>query len=327
MDPQRPARDDLGGEADLAARARLAANAMRSPSTDASPAPTGSAAAGLRDGTAVPVLVDPAWCLDHLDDATVRFVEVDERPGRGRFEQGHIPGAVSWVWAVDLMDPLERDIAGPGQLGELLARSGIDSTTHVVLYGDPSNWFAAWAYWLLKLHAVEKVSLLDGGRAHWVELGLPLMVGPGRDARASHALPQVSFEHRAFRDDVLAHVHDRDATLLDVRSGPEYRGEVIAPPGMNETAQRAGHIPGAISIPWDESVEPDGTFKSVADLRALFEGRGVRPDQEVITYCRIGERSSHSWFVLHELLGYPDVRNYDGSWTEWGSSVGLPIER
>jgi thiosulfate/3-mercaptopyruvate sulfurtransferase len=317
----------VSGETDLAVQARLAAQTMRRPSADASAAPAESATAGLRTGAEVPVLVDSTWCLDHLDDRAVRFVEVDERPGRGRFEQGHIPGAVSWVWDVDLLDPVERDIASREQLSELLARTGIDPTTHVVLYGDPSNWFAAWAYWLLKLHAVEKVSLLDGGRALWVQRGLPLTAELGTIVRASHPLPEVSFEQRAFRDDVLRHVRDRSATLLDVRSAPEYRGDIIAPPGMSETAQRAGHIPTAISIPWDETLNPDGTFKSRTALRALFEALGVSPDREVITYCRIGERSSHSWYVLHELLGYPSVRNYDGSWTEWGSSVGLPIER
>jgi thiosulfate/3-mercaptopyruvate sulfurtransferase len=278
-----------------------------------------------RDG--VPVLVDAAWCVDHLADPAVRFVEVDERPGRGHYEQGHIPGAVRWVWDVDLVDRSERDIAHREQLAGLLGRSGIDADTHIVLYGDPANWFAAWGYWLLKMYGVEKVSLLDGGRAHWVAMGLPLASGHEVPVPTTYTLPEVSFALRAFRDQVLGHVHDGDATLLDVRSAAEYSGELIAPPGMNETAQRAGHIPGAVSVPWDQAVNPDGTFRSPAELRAIYEGHGVRPDREVVTYCRIGERSSHSWFVLHELLGYPRVRNYDGSWTEWGSAVGLPIGR
>jgi thiosulfate/3-mercaptopyruvate sulfurtransferase len=272
------------------------------------------------------VLVDVAWCLDRLDDPGVRVVQVDERPGRGRFEQGHIPGSVSWIWDVDLVDPVRYDVASREQLTDLLERSGIDATTHVVLYGDPSNWFAAWAYWLLKLYDVPNVSLLDGGRSYWVAQNLPLTTDLAAHARTTFVLPEPSIEYRAFRADVVRALAD-GGTLVDARSPREYSGELLAPPGRPETAVRAGHIPGAISIPWDEAVNPDGTFKSVAELKVVYDGARVAPGDDIIVYCKIGERSSHSWFVLHELLGYPRVRNYDGSWTEWGSSVGLPIER
>jgi thiosulfate/3-mercaptopyruvate sulfurtransferase len=277
---------------------------------------------------ASPVLVDGDWALAHLHDPAVRFVEVDERASRGQYNHGHIPGAVNWRWEVDLQDPVRRDVPGPEALSALLARSGIGPLTHVVLYGDPDNWFAAYAYWLLRLYGWPRLSLLDGGRRFWIGSGLPVTrETPVVDPAVAH-LPTPSDAFRAFHGEVLAlagHAAN-GAVLVDARSPAEYAGEVIAPPGMAETAQRPGHIPGAVSIPWDAAVRPDGTFRSPAELTALYEGEGITPDQDVITYCRIGERSSHSWFVLHELLGYPRVRNYDGSWTEWGSTVRAPIE-
>jgi thiosulfate/3-mercaptopyruvate sulfurtransferase len=195
-----------------------------------------------------------------------------------------------------------------------------------VLYGDNHDWFAAWAYWQLRLHGVERVSLLDGGRKHWLDRGLPTTTEVPTYEATGITLDEADHALRAFQRDVLTSLGDASLALVDVRSPAEYAGEVIAPPGMSETAQRAGHIPGAVSVPWAQVVNEDGTFKGADELRALYAAKGVTLDKDVITYCRIGERASHSWFVLHELLGYPRVRNYDGSWTEWGSVIGVPIE-
>ncbi len=271
------------------------------------------------------VLVSPDWAQQHLDDPKVRFVEVDV--DTAAYEQSHIPGAVGWDWTSQLSDGIRRDVASREEMSRLLSQSGIGPDTHIVLYGDNNNWFAAWAYWQLKLHGWERLSILNGGRKYWLDNGLPLSVDPPSYEPTGIELPEPSNELRAFRDDVMARLGDPDATLVDVRSPAEFSGEVIAPPGMTETAQRGGHIPGAQSIPWAQTVREDGTFKDADALRALYEPKGVTPDKDVIAYCRIGERSSHSWFVLRELLGYPNVRNYDGSWTEWGSMVNVPIER
>ena len=273
------------------------------------------------------VLVDVTWAVDHLDDPGVRFIEVDERSGRGRYGHGHIPGAVNWDWATQLCDPVERDVAGRQQLSGLLSDSGIKPDTHVVLYGDHENWFAAWAFWLLRRHGFERLSLLDGGRRYWIERQLPVSTVIPSYGASGIELAEPGDGLRAFRDELLGRLGDPGLIFVDVRTPAEYTGEVIAPLGMTETAQRGGHIPGAVSIPWEEAIAEDGTFRSVPDLRAIYEARGVMPDRDVVTYCRIGERSSHSWFVLHELLGYPSVRNYDGSWTEWGSIIRAPIER
>ncbi len=271
------------------------------------------------------VLVSPEWAQQHLDDPSVRFVEVDV--DTAAYEQSHIPGAVGWDWTSQLSDGIRRDIVSREDLSRLLSESGIGPDTHIVLYGDNNDWFAAWAYWQLKLHGWERVSLLNGGRKYWLDNGLPLSVELPAYEPTGIELPEPSNELRAFRDDVMAQLGDSGGTLVDVRSPAEFSGEVIAPPGMTETAQRGGHIPGAQSIPWGQTVREDGTFKDADALRALYEPKGVTPDKDVIAYCRIGERSSHSWFVLRELLGYPNVRNYDGSWTEWGSMVNVPIER
>ncbi len=270
-------------------------------------------------------LVTPEWALQHLDDPNVRFVEVDV--DTAAYEQGHIPGAIGWNWTSQLSDNVRRDIASVQELTELLRDSGIGRDTHIVLYGDNNNWFAAWAYWQLKLHGIEKVSILNGGRKYWLDNGLPLTTDVPSYERTDFTVPAPTNDLRAFRDQILTRLGQPGLALVDVRSPAEFSGEVIAPPGMNETAQRGGHIPGAVSVPWAQAVREDGTFKSADELRQLYEGKGVTPDKEVIAYCRIGERSSHSWFVLRELLGYPRVRNYDGSWTEWGSMVNVPIER
>ncbi|MDQ3493759.1 MAG: sulfurtransferase [Chloroflexota bacterium] len=271
------------------------------------------------------VLVSPEWAQQHLDDPNVRFVEVDV--DTAAYEQSHIPGAVGWDWTSQLSDGIRRDVASREEMSRLLSESGIGPDTHIVLYGDNNNWFAAWAYWQLKLHGWERLSILNGGRKYWLDDGLPLSADAPSYEPTGIELPEPSNDLRAFRDDVMARLGDPGATLVDVRSPAEFSGEVIAPPGMTETAQRGGHIPGAQSIPWAQTVREDGTFKDADALRALYEPKGVTADKDVIAYCRIGERSSHSWFVLRELLGYPSVRNYDGSWTEWGSMVNMPIER
>lgn len=269
-------------------------------------------------------LVTAEWAQRHLDDPGVRFVEVDV--DTEAYEQGHIPSAVAWNWTSQLSDGIRRDIVSRADLSTLLSTSGIGPDTHVVLYGDNNNWFAAWAYWQLILHGLQNVSLLDGGRVYWLANELPITTDVPDHEATGIQLPEPDFSLRAFRDDVLSRLGDDGLALVDVRSPAEYSGEVLAPPGLSETAQRGGHIPGAASIPWAQNVNGDGTFKSADELRAHYAAKGVTGDKDIITYCRIGERSSHSWFVLHELLGYPTVQNYDGSWTEWGSLINVPIE-
>jgi thiosulfate/3-mercaptopyruvate sulfurtransferase len=271
------------------------------------------------------VLVDAEWALAHLADPTVRLVEVDV--DTTSYEGSHIPGAVAWNWTSQLSDGVRRDIVGREEFSALLSASGIGPDTTIALYGDNNNWFAAWAYWQLKLYGHRDVRIINGGRKFWLEHGLPLSVDEPVYAATGYELPEPDFSLRAFRDDILPRLGDPELVLVDVRSPAEFNGEIIAPPGMTESAQRAGHIPGAASIPWAQAVHEDGTFKSADELAALYEAKGVTPDSDVITYCRIGERASHSWFVLHELLGYKRVRNYDGSWTEYGSLIGVPIEK
>jgi len=269
-------------------------------------------------------LVSPDWARQHLDDPGVRFVEVDV--DTTAYEQSHLPGAVGWNWTSQLSDGVRRDIASSEALSTLLSGSGIGPATHIVVYGDNNNWFAAWAYWQLKLHGLDSVSLLNGGRKYWLDHDLPVSVDVPSYEPTGIRLPKADFTFRAFSADVLGRLGDTGLALVDVRSPAEFAGEIIAPPGMSESAQRAGHIPGAISAPWAQTVNEDGTFKSADDLRAHYAAKGVTADKDIVTYCRIGERSSHSWFVLRELLGYERVRNYDGSWTEWGSMIAVPIE-
>jgi thiosulfate/3-mercaptopyruvate sulfurtransferase len=276
-------------------------------------------------GYATDVLVDAEWARAHFDDEAVRFVEVDV--DTTAYDQSHLPGAIAWNWTSQLADGIRRDIASREDFSKLLSHSGIGPDTTIVLYGDNNNWFAAWAYWQLKLFGHRDVRILNGGRKFWLDNGLPLTTDAPSYAATGYEVPEPDYALRAYQGDILPRLGASDFALVDVRSPAEFNGEVIAPPGMTETAQRAGHIPGAASIPWAQTVREDGTFKPREELENLYEAKGVTPDKDVIAYCRIGERSSHSWFVLHELLGYQRVRNYDGSWTEWGSMVGMPIEK
>jgi thiosulfate/3-mercaptopyruvate sulfurtransferase len=271
------------------------------------------------------VLVDADWAIAHLNDPKIRFVEVDV--DTTAYSQGHIPGAVGWDWTSQLSDSVRRDLASREDFSALLSTSGIGPDTTIALYGDNNNWFAAFAYWQLKLFGHEDVRIINGGRKFWLDNGLPISVDEVAYTPTGYELPEADYSLRAYRDDILPRLGDTELVLVDVRSPAEYNGEIIAPPGMSETAQRPGRIPGAASIPWGQTVREDGTFKSADELRALYAAKGVTPDKDVIAYCRIGERSSHSWFVLRELLGYERVRNYDGSWTEWGSLIGVPIEK
>jgi thiosulfate/3-mercaptopyruvate sulfurtransferase len=275
---------------------------------------------------AKPVLVSTEWLAEHLGDDGLVVAEVDENPDL--YDEGHIPGAVKLHWRDDLQDPVERDLVGKEEFERLMGSRGIGNETAVVLYGDKNNWFAAYAYWYLKIYGHRDVRILDGGRQKWIDEGRELTVDEPSPQPAEYAAQDADEAIRARRDEVLASLGDGARALVDVRSPQEYAGDLIAPPGYEqEGAQRGGHIPTAQSVPWAQAVRDDGTFKSPDELRALYEGKGVTPDKEVTAYCRIGERSAHTWFVLRELLGYQRVKNYDGSWTEWGNLVDVPIER
>jgi thiosulfate/3-mercaptopyruvate sulfurtransferase len=272
------------------------------------------------------VLVDTQWVEDHLNDDSIRIVEVDENPAL--YAEAHIPGAIGFDWKRDLQDQVKRDFLGPQEFAELFGSRGISNDHTVVLYGDRNNWFAAYTYWYLKYYGHDKVKLVNGPREKWISEGRPTTTDvpsyAGQQFAASDGDPAI----RAKRDEVLAAL-DSDTKLVDVRSPQEFSGELIAMAGYEqEGAQRAGHIPGAASVPWAQAVQEDGTFKSADELRELYTSKGVLSNgAPVIAYCRIGERSAHTWFVLHELLGSDDVKNYDGSWTEWGNLVNVPIEK
>ena len=272
------------------------------------------------------VLVTTDWVASHLNDSNLRLIEVDV--DTSAYDQGHVPGAVGWNWQTQLQDTLRRDLADQQAFGKLAGSAGITPETTIILYGDNNNWFAAWGFWQLKYYGHKDVRLMNGGRKKWLEEKQPLSTEAPKIQPTTYAAKSPDTTIRAKRDDIFSVLekHSR-AQLVDVRSADEFTGKVIAPPGMTETAQRGGHIPGAASIPWAQAVAEDGTFKSADALRQLYGGKGVNGEQEVIAYCRIGERSSHTWFVLKYLLGYKNVRNYDGSWTEWGNLVGAPIER
>jgi thiosulfate/3-mercaptopyruvate sulfurtransferase len=272
------------------------------------------------------VLVETDWVAEHLDDDEIRIAEVDENPAL--YAEAHIPGAIGFDWRRDLQDPVKRDFLGAEDFGRLMGSRGISNDHTVVFYGDRNNWFAAYTYWYLRYYGHERVRLMNGPRERWIAEDRPTSTDPP-------AHPAVTFEARpgdrsirAMRDEVLSAL-DSDTHLVDVRSPQEYSGELIAMAGYEqEGAQRGGHIPGAASVPWAQAVSEDGTFRPADELRELYESKGViAGDEPIIAYCRIGERSAHTWFVLHELLGRDDVKNYDGSWTEWGNLVDVPIEK
>jgi thiosulfate/3-mercaptopyruvate sulfurtransferase len=271
-------------------------------------------------------LVNTEWVIQHGRDTNVRLVEVDV--DTSAYEQGHIAGAVGWNWQSQLQQTVRRDVISRQDLEQLLGRSGIDNNTTIVLYGDNNNWFAAWAFWQLRYHGHRDVKLMNGGRAKWVAEGRPLATDAPKHSAKTYRASEPNQSIRAYRDYVLNAVNARNIALVDVRAPAEFSGELLAPANLpQEGAQRGGHIPGAANIPWGQAVNQDGTFKSADALRALYGGKGIDGRKETIAYCRIGERSSHTWFVLTQLLGHENVRNYDGSWTEWGSIVGAPIEK
>ena len=278
------------------------------------------------DGYAKPVLVSTDWVAERLNDPSVVVAEVDENPDL--YDEGHIPGAVKLHWRQDLQDPVERDLVDKATFERLLGERGIGNDTTLVLYGDKNNWFAAYAYWYVKTYGHGDVRILNGGRQKWIDEGRELTTDVPSPAPKTYSAKERDETIRAYRDQVRGWLGASGRALVDVRSPGEYAGDLIAPPGYEqEGAQRAGHIPTAASIPWATAVRDDGTFKSADELREIYSGKGVTPDKEVVAYCRIGERSAHTWFVLQELLGFESVRNYDGSWTEWGNLVDVPIEK
>jgi thiosulfate/3-mercaptopyruvate sulfurtransferase len=280
----------------------------------------------LSSQTQTKSLVSTDWLAEHANDKAVRVVEVDVDPTI--YDKGHIQGAVGWNWKKDLQDQVARDIAPKEALEHLLGKSGITPDTHILLYGDNNNWFAAYAYWALKYYGHDKVQLVDGGRVKWEKEGRAYSTeSPVYSTATYHFHGSPNEKIRAYKDHVFQQIGK--AGLVDVRSPKEYSGELLAPENLpQEGAQRGGHIPTAVSIPWGTAVNADnGAFKSVDELKKIYGDNGITPQKEVIAYCRIGERSAHTWFVLHEILGYPDVKNYDGSWTEWGSSIRVPIEK
>ena len=272
------------------------------------------------------VLVSTEWAAKHLNDPNIRLVEVDV--DTTAYAQGHIPGAVGWNWQTQLQDNVRRDLIEKSALEELLGKSGISNQTTILLYGDNNNWFAAYAFWQLKYYGHKDVRLIDGGRKKWVAEERALTTDLPKITQVSYHASEPDESIRAYSDQVSAVVNKKsDAKLVDVRSVDEFTGKVIAPPGMSETAQRGGHVPGAANVPWSQAANEDGTFKSADALKQLYGGKGVDGRGEVISYCRIGERSAHTWFALKYLLGCENVKNYDGSWTEWGNLVRAPIEK
>jgi len=271
------------------------------------------------------VLVTTDWVAQHATDAGVRVVEVDV--DTTAYDQGHVPGAAGWNWTTELCDTVVRDIVPVNKLEDLLGRTGIDNKTAIVLYGDNNNWFAAWAFWQLKIYGHDDVRIMDGGRKKWLAEGRELSTQKPSFTAAKYKAGTPDSSLRAFLSEVQSAVVGKKASLVDVRSPQEFTGEILSPPGLPETCQRGGHIPGAKSIPWGKNCNEDGTFKSFDELKALYAAQGVTADRPVIAYCRIGERSSLTWFVLKHLLGFQNVKNYDGSWTEWGNLVGAQVEK
>jgi len=272
------------------------------------------------------VLVPTDWVAEHGGDANVVIVEVNV--DTGLYDQGHVPGAVGWSWKTQLSDTVQRDILSKHDLEILLSTSGISPDDTVILYGDSNNWFAAWAFWQLKIYGHADVRLMDGGRKKWEAEGRALTTDLPDIVVTEYVAGTADNSLRAFLPDVQVKAHGSEIEMVDVRSPAEFSGEVLAPPGLPETCQRGGHIPGASNIPWSKAVhDEDGTFRSFDELQTIYRQAGITGDKPIVSYCRIGERSSHSWFVLKYLLGHENVKNYDGSWTEWGNLVGAPVER
>ena len=271
------------------------------------------------------MLVETAWVAEQAMDASVRVVEVDV--DTTAYDQGHIRGAIAWNWTTQLCDTVERDIIPKDAFESLMANSGVGNDTTVILYGDNNNWFAAWALWQMKIYGHKDVRLMNGGRKKWIAEGRELTRQVPAVATATYRAMEPDMSLRAFLPEVQRALETKSHALVDVRSPDEFTGKVLSPPGLPETCQRGGHIPGARSIPWGMACNEDGSFKSADELATLYQNKGITADKPTIAYCRIGERSSHSWFVLKYLLGYRDVRNYDGSWTEWGNMVRAPVEQ
>jgi thiosulfate/3-mercaptopyruvate sulfurtransferase len=270
-------------------------------------------------------LVETAWVAEHGNDPHLRIVEVDV--DTAAYEKGHIPGAIAWNWTTQLCDTVQRDIIPKDKLEQLMADSGVDESTDLILYGDNNNWFAAWALWQLKIYGHADVRLMNGGRKKWIAEGRELTTEVPTYAKTVYRAKEPDLSIRAFLPEVQRALEARSHELVDVRSPDEFSGAILAPPGLPETCQRGGHIPGAKNIPWGMACSEDGSFKPPDELAELYQSRGITRDRPTIAYCRIGERSSHSWFVLKYLLGYDDVKNYDGSWTEWGNLVRAPVAK
>jgi len=270
-------------------------------------------------------LVSTDWVSQHAPDPTVRVVEVDV--DTKSYDEGHVPGAIAWAWNSQLCDTVRRDILSKEQFEQLMSLSGVTPETTVVIYGDNNNWFAAWAFWQMKIYGHTDARLMNGGRKKWLLEGRELSPQAPQVKPSMYRAKDADLSLRAFLPQVQTAVTTGFAKLVDVRSPQEFTGEIVAPPGLPETAQRGGHIPGARSIPWGKACNEDGTFKTYEELQKLYAGEGIDGSGPVIAYCRIGERSSHTWYVLKYLLGIDKVTNYDGSWTEWGNLVGAPIER